>query len=123
VCDAQTLDEVVKTGFGSRLSVLGPLEQSDMVGLDLTLAIHDVLIEDLDRSAGPHPYLRAKVEAGDTGMARGRGFRTWTPAQSAEVKARLDEHLVGEAKRRRAERAAAPGGDAVPCVVPGEGRS
>ena len=34
VCDAETVDEVVKNGFGTRLAVLGPLEQSDLVGLD-----------------------------------------------------------------------------------------
>jgi 3-hydroxybutyryl-CoA dehydrogenase len=35
VCDAETIDDVVKQGFGARLGVLGPLEQSDLVGLDL----------------------------------------------------------------------------------------
>ena len=52
VCDAETIDDVVKHGFGARLAVLGPLEQSDLVGLDLTKAIHDVLMPSLD--ATPH---------------------------------------------------------------------
>jgi hypothetical protein len=29
---------------GARLGVIGPLEQSDLVGLDLTLAIHEVVL-------------------------------------------------------------------------------
>jgi 3-hydroxybutyryl-CoA dehydrogenase len=36
VCDARTVDDVVKSSFGARLAVLGPLENADLVGLDLT---------------------------------------------------------------------------------------
>ena len=50
VCDADTIDEVVKTGFGARMAVLGPMEQTDLVGVDLTLDIQYVLMADLDRS-------------------------------------------------------------------------
>lgn len=99
VCDAETIDRVVKEGFGPRLAVLGPLEQSDMVGLNLTLDIHRVLIADLDRMAGPHPYLEAKVMAGDLGMATGRGFREWTPEQCNETRARLARHLLAWARK------------------------
>ena len=41
VCDAETLDTVVKEGFGARLGVIGPLEQADLGGLELTLQIHE----------------------------------------------------------------------------------
>jgi 3-hydroxybutyryl-CoA dehydrogenase len=102
VCDAATLDEVVKEGFGARLAVLGPLEQSDLVGLDLTLAIHETLIADLDRTPGPHPYLRARVADGALGMKAGEGFRPWTPEQATEVRERLNQFLVAQAKARRA---------------------
>ena len=76
VCDAETLDMVVKEGFGTRLAVLGPMEQSDLVGLDLSLEIAEVLYADLDHTAGPHPFLRDKVKAGRLGMKTGEGFRT-----------------------------------------------
>ena len=101
VCDAQTLDTVVKEGFGARIAVLGPLEQSDLVGLDLTLDISSVLVEHLDRTAGPHPFLRAKVAAGKLGMKTGEGFRTWTPEQANEVRERLRNFLAEQAKARR----------------------
>jgi 3-hydroxybutyryl-CoA dehydrogenase len=94
VCDAETIDRVVKDGFGARMAVLGPMEQSDLVGLDLTLDIHRVLIADLDRTPGPHPYLEAKVAAGEVGMSAGRGFRDWTPATAAEVRERLSRFLA-----------------------------
>ena len=101
VCDAETLDTVVKQGFGARMAVLGPLEQSDLVGLDLTLDISEVLVADLDRSAGPHPVLREKVAAGKLGMKTGEGFRKWTPEQADAVRERLRRFLAEQAKARK----------------------
>ena len=101
VCDAETIDRVVKDGFGARLAVLGPMEQSDLVGLGLTLDIHRVLIADLDRTPGPHPYLEAKVAAGELGMATGTGFRDWTPEEADAVRARLADFLAAMARASR----------------------
>src|SRR5579862_4189598 len=98
VCDAETLDTVVKEGFGARMAVLGPLEQSDLVGLNLTLDIHKTLIPDLDRTPEPHPYLVEKVAKGELGMAKGKGFRDWTPEQAAEVRQRLSNFLAESAR-------------------------
>ncbi|MEZ5916046.1 MAG: 3-hydroxyacyl-CoA dehydrogenase family protein [Parvularculaceae bacterium] len=53
ICDAKTVDDCVKNSFGMRLPVLGPLENADLVGLDLTLDIHKTIIPALDRSDGP----------------------------------------------------------------------
>jgi 3-hydroxybutyryl-CoA dehydrogenase len=101
VCDAETLDTVVREGFGARLSVLGPLEQSDLVGLDLTLDISNVLVEHLDRTAGAHPFLVEKVKAGKLGMRTGEGFRRWTPEQATQVRDRLRNFLAEQAKKQR----------------------
>jgi 3-hydroxybutyryl-CoA dehydrogenase len=98
VCDAETVDDVVKLGFGARMAVLGPLEQSDLVGLDLTKAIHDVLMPDLDVTARAHPYLEALVAKGDLGMKTGKGFRTWTKEQADAVRARLQRFLAAASK-------------------------
>ena len=102
VCDAETIDEVVKTGFGARMAVLGPMEQSDLVGLDLTLDIQNVLIADLDRSAGPQQLLKDKVAAGKLGMRTGEGLRKWTPQSAEAVRERLRRLLAAQAKARRA---------------------
>ena len=101
VADAETIDTVVKDGFGARLAVLGPLEQSDLVGLELTLDIHETLIQHLDRSAGPHPLLRQKVAEGKLGMKTGEGFRRWTPAEADAVRDRLRRFLASMAKSRK----------------------
>jgi 3-hydroxybutyryl-CoA dehydrogenase len=83
------------------MAVLGPLEQSDLVGLDLTLDIHETLLQHLDRTAGPHPYLRSKVAEGKLGMKTGEGFRHWTPQQADEVRERLRRFLADRAKASR----------------------
>jgi 3-hydroxybutyryl-CoA dehydrogenase len=101
VCDAETIDTVVKEGFGARTAVLGPMEQSDLVGLNLTLDIAEVLIADLDRTAGPHPFLREKVAAGKLGMKTGEGLRKWGPGEADAVRQRLSRFLVEQAKARK----------------------
>jgi 3-hydroxybutyryl-CoA dehydrogenase len=98
VADAETIDTVVKTGFGARMAVLGPLEQSDLVGLDLTLDISEVLVAELDRSTDPHPFLRDKVKDGKLGMKSGEGFRRWTPEQADAVRERLRRFLAEQAR-------------------------
>ncbi len=98
VCDAETIDDVVKLGFGRRLAVLGPMEQSDLVGLDLTQAIHETLMPDLDRTDTVHPLLAARVAAGDLGMKSGRGFRDWTEETAAAVRRRLAAFLAESAR-------------------------
>jgi 3-hydroxybutyryl-CoA dehydrogenase len=104
VCDAETIDTVVREGFGARTAVLGPMEQSDLVGLDLALDIAEVLYADLDRTAGPHPFLRDKVKAGKLGMKTGEGFRTWTTKEADAVRSRLSRFLAEQAKLRNKAR-------------------
>lgn len=93
VCDAETIDTVVKAGFGRRLGVLGPMENADLVGLDLTLAIHEYLLPHLAPPSDPAAGLRERVAAGRTGAAVGEGWRSWSPESRAETEARLDEGL------------------------------
>jgi 3-hydroxybutyryl-CoA dehydrogenase len=101
ICDAETIDDVVKSGFGARMAVLGPLEQSDLVGLDLTLDIQETLIQSLDRTAEPQAFLRNKVAEGKLGMKTGEGFRRWTPQQADDVRERLRCYLADQAKARK----------------------
>jgi 3-hydroxybutyryl-CoA dehydrogenase len=100
VCDAATLDDCVKNSFGLRLSVLGPLENADLIGLDLTLDIHETIIPDLSALRRPHPYLQDLVHAGRLGVKSGAGFRTWTPGEIQDLRRTLASHLV-EATRER----------------------
>jgi 3-hydroxybutyryl-CoA dehydrogenase len=93
VCDARTVDEVVKSSFGARLAVLGPLENADLVGTELTKSIHSYVLPALDRSTSPSPYLDRLIEQGRLGFKSGEGFRKWTPEQQAALRERLTKHL------------------------------
>ncbi len=94
IADAATVDEVIKNGFGIRLPVLAPLETADMVGLDLTLRIHEYILRRIDRSMSPAATLRRKVENGELGFKTGRGFYEWDQESAERCKRRLLEHLV-----------------------------
>lgn len=93
VCDAETVDTVVKASFGRRLPVLGPLENADLVGIELTQAIHRTVLPEIDHTPGASPYLQQLIDAGKLGMKSGEGFRTWTAEQQAEMRARVLSHL------------------------------
>ena len=94
IADAATVDECVRFGFGLRLPELGPMENIDMVGTDLTLAIHDYILKHLDRTPGPSPLLRKKVEQGDLGFKTGKGFQDWSPEKAEQSRKRLQEYLL-----------------------------
>lgn len=93
ICDAATVDEVIKSAFGRRLAVLGPLENADMVGTDLTLAIHQNVLGDIDSRPGPSPYLERLVKDGKLGFKSGEGFRKWSPEEQTALRAKVVQHL------------------------------
>jgi 3-hydroxybutyryl-CoA dehydrogenase len=93
VCDAETVDLVVKNSFGRRLSVLGPLENSDLVGTDLTLDIHNQILADLENSKHPSPYLEGLVRNGKLGFKSNQGFKSWTDEKKHALRAAVLQHL------------------------------
>jgi 3-hydroxybutyryl-CoA dehydrogenase len=101
ICDAETVDTVIKASFGRRLAVLGPLENADLVGTDLTLAIHQTVLPDIEHRRGPSPYLEALVARKKLGFKSGEGFRKWSADEQAALRAKVLQHLkkarVGDA--------------------------
>jgi len=93
ICDAEDVDTVVKASFGARLPVLGPLENADLVGTDLTLAIHETVLSDLETSGAPSPYLRKLVAEGRLGFKSGQGFKSWTPESMAALRKKVTDYL------------------------------
>ncbi len=94
IADAATVDESIRFGPGLRLPILAPMETADMVGLDLTLAIHSYLLPHLESSGLPSPLLQSKVEAGDLGFKTGRGFQAWSEDEADASRRRLVAYLV-----------------------------
>lgn len=72
VADAEAIDTVMKLGCAHPM---GPLFLGDLIGLDVCLAIMEVLHHDLgDSKYRPCPLLRNKVAAGQLGRKSGEGF-------------------------------------------------
>lgn len=101
VCDAPTVDLVVRNTIGLRLAALGPLENADYIGLDLTLAIHDAVIPNINSDSHPNPLLRELVEAGQLGARTGRGFLDWPDGAREETAARLAGHISRQLNTER----------------------
>jgi 3-hydroxybutyryl-CoA dehydrogenase len=94
ICDPATVDEVIRSGFGLRLPILGPVETADMVGLDLTLSIHNYILKYINADPTPSTTLQARVEAGELGFKSGSGFLEWSEADIAESRERLANYLI-----------------------------
>lgn len=99
VCDAEAIDLVVKHSFGLRMPVLGPMENADLVGLELTRDVHRVLFPELKSDTAPSPLLDRLIADGRTGMKAGQGLRAWTAAEADAVHARLAAHLIAMLER------------------------
>lgn len=93
ICDAEAVDTVIKASFGRRLAVLGPLENADLVGTDLTMDIHENVLFDLESRQAPSPYLAKIVAEGRLGMKSGHGFREWTQEEADRLRGRVARHL------------------------------
>jgi len=102
IADAATVDDAIKQSFGIRIAVLGPLENSDMVGLDLILAIHNTVLKDLEASPNPSPLLKEKVKKGELGFKSGKGFyENWTPETMKRTRENLLKYLIDYSRRQQ----------------------
>jgi len=99
ICDAATVDAVIKASFGRRLAVLGPLENADLVGTDLTLAIHKTVLPAIDSRPAASPYLEKLVADGKLGFKSGEGFRIWSTDEQAALRAKVVSHLKASRDR------------------------
>jgi 3-hydroxybutyryl-CoA dehydrogenase len=99
VASPEDVDLAVRTSFGIRFPAIGPLESTDLSGLDVIAAIHGYLLADLDRSTEPQPALLEHVGRGELGVKSGRGFYDWSSRDADEVVARRDRELVSRLRQ------------------------
>jgi len=74
VASAEDIDKAMTLGYGFPM---GPLRLTDLVGLDVRLAIAEYLESTLGDRFTPPAILREKVEQGELGKKSGRGFYDW----------------------------------------------
>jgi 3-hydroxybutyryl-CoA dehydrogenase len=77
VASAADIDKAMQLGYRHPM---GPLMLTDLVGLDVRLAILDHLYREVGEQFRAPPLLRQMVRAGKLGKKSGEGFYRWTEA-------------------------------------------
>lgn len=81
VASPEDIDRALELGYGHPM---GPLKVSDLVGLDVRLAIAEYLHRELDAPHyAPPAILTRKVAAGELGKKTGKGFYEWPKNESS----------------------------------------
>ena len=96
---AEQIDEVVRTSFGRRLSVAGPIELRELIGLDLALAISEQTIPTLANDRTLPRVLLEKIESGNLGVKTGKGFYEWTPESVESWRKNMADALLDMIRR------------------------
>ncbi|WP_040842007.1 3-hydroxyacyl-CoA dehydrogenase family protein [Nocardia brevicatena] len=78
VADAEAIDRAMELGYRH---AMGPLRSTDLVGLDVRLAIAEHLAAELGPRFEPPQLLRDKVARGELGRKTGQGFHTWNTSK------------------------------------------
>jgi len=82
VASACDIDAAMRLGYGHPM---GPLELSDLVGLDVRKDILDSLVEAFgDDSYKPRPLLERLVASGELGKKSGMGIYNWESGERNE---------------------------------------
>jgi 3-hydroxybutyryl-CoA dehydrogenase len=74
VASAEDIDRGMELGYRHPM---GPLKLTDLVGLDVRLAILEHLTKEIGEQFRPPPILRQMVRAGKLGKKTGEGFYRW----------------------------------------------
>ena len=94
IADAETVDTAIKNSFGLRLPQLSALENSDMVGTQLTWNIHSYVLPHLEDSHEPSPLLKQMLDEGRLGFKSGEGFFKWSQEEIDKCNADLNAYLI-----------------------------
>ena len=94
IADAETVDTAIKNSFGLRLPQLSALENSDMVGTQLTWNIHSYVLPHLEDSHEPSPLLKQMLDEGKLGFKSGEGFKKWSQEDIDKCNADLNAYLI-----------------------------
>jgi len=94
IADAATVDTAIKNSFGLRLPQLSALENSDLVGTQLTWNIHNYVLPHIEDSHEPSPLLKKMLDEGKMGFKSGEGFYKWTQEEIDKCNADLNAYLI-----------------------------
>ena len=98
IASPEDIDTVVKSSLGFRWAAIGPLETSDLGGLDTFRIIADRLFKIISDAHEAPQELKEMVEAGKLGLKSGQGFFSYRTSsadkgQDKRVKERDRKHM------------------------------
>lgn len=94
IASAETVDAVVRETMGRRWSAVGPLRNSDYIGLDLVVSIMDYLSPSLASDAKAPELFHQLLNEGQLGAKAGQGIFPWPAGEREAVEEALISHLV-----------------------------
>ena len=94
IASAEDVDKVARLTFGLRMPAVGPLENMDLVGLDLIETIHNYLMANLSNAQTSLPLLSQMVKDGRCGMKTSSGFYDWQARDPQELIERRNQQII-----------------------------
>ncbi|MBQ9980530.1 MAG: 3-hydroxyacyl-CoA dehydrogenase family protein [Oscillospiraceae bacterium] len=101
IADPATVDDACKYGPGLRWPVMGPMENSDLVGIQLSWNIHDYILKHLADNHEPSKCLKEMLDRGDLGFKTGKGWQEWTAEEMKASSDGLKEYLIDYAAKQK----------------------
>ena len=93
IATPEDIDTAVRYSFGFRYAAVGPMTQKEISGWEgMTLAA-ELIYPSLSNITAPPTCVTNLVKSGKTGVAKGAGFRSWSPEEAAQVKKNYEERL------------------------------
>lgn len=86
IASPDDVDTAVRYSFGFRYAAVGPMTQKEISGWEGMALAAEVIYPSLSNISAPPPCVMDLVNAGKTGMAKGAGFREWSPEEAAQMK-------------------------------------
>lgn len=98
------VDIAVRNGFGLRYPQIGPMENVDMIGVDLLYNIEKNVLFDLCNSTEPNESLSKLKAENKLGFKTQEGYQTWTEEEAAASKQALNDYLIKTVYREEIEK-------------------
>jgi 3-hydroxybutyryl-CoA dehydrogenase len=93
IASPDDIDTAVRYSFGFRYAAVGPMTQKEISGWEgMTLAA-EVIYPSLSNIQSPPACVMDLVNSGKTDMAKGAGFREWSPEEAAHMKQAYETRL------------------------------
>ena len=86
IASPDDIDTAVRYSFGFRYAAVGPMTQKEISGWEGMALAAEVIYPSLSNINAPPACVMDLVSSGKTGMAKGAGFREWSPEEAREMK-------------------------------------